>query len=87
MAKHTFTIPFSAPIEEVVSKTKAFIEQSGGSFNGDLQSGSFSGKTPIGKVACDYSVKTDGICLTITQKPMIAPNSTIESTIRKHFKV
>jgi len=69
---------------EDIGKTLASVERTvrggGGSFSGNEQNGSFSGKGVDGK----YSVG-DKITITITKKPMFASDSMVKSAISDYF--
>ena len=67
-------------IEEVENDTCKKIEANGGIFN--VKSKSFS----HGGVEGFYSIGSNSITVTITQKPMLAPESLVKSRITDYFK-
>ena len=85
MAKCNFSIDFKGSAEDLVAKMKKAIEDAGGTFSGDTQSGSFSVKTPVGKIAGTYTISGQTIHITITEKPWIVSCSKIEEAIKKYM--
>lgn len=79
---HIFTISLAGKdITSEINKIKAAMVN-GGTFEGDIASGKFSGSGVEGY----YLVKPGAqIEITITKKPFIAPMSLVESRIRSYF--
>ena len=77
-----FSFEISKPrnIEEVENDTREKIEADGGTF--DLKSKRFSN----GGVEGFYSVGSNSVTVTITQKPMFAPESLVKSRITDYFR-
>jgi hypothetical protein len=83
---HSFTIKFNGDLNTLLPKVRDKIIGEGGSFKGDTTRGSFSGETPLGAVFLDYETVSDSaIRFTVTDKPFLVPNSTIESTVRGYL--
>ena len=82
----TFTVPVG-DVSSAINKVKeAVAKQSGATFNGDTSKGSFSGSTAVGTVEGNYTVNGNNVSITITKKPFVVPQSTVESKIRDWFK-
>ena len=83
---HSFTVNFKGDLSSLLENVKQKIAKEGGNFNGDASSGSLSGNTALGTVFLDYQVQNgNAIQFTVTKKPMLAPNSSIESTVRGYL--
>jgi len=83
---HSFKTTVDGDLTSLLQKVKDKIISKGGSFNGDTNGGSFSGETPLGKVFLDYKVLAGNtIQFTVTDKPFLVPNSTIESNVREYL--
>jgi hypothetical protein len=83
---HSFTVKINSDLSSVLKKVENTITSNGGTFNGSISSGSFSGKTAIGMVKGEYRcIPSNEVEITITDKPFVAPYSKIESTIRGYF--
>jgi hypothetical protein len=83
---HTFTVKFNGELSALLDKVKDTVSGGGGSLSGDASRGKILGNTPVGKVAVDYVVLDDSqIQFTVVDKPFVAPNSMIESTIREYL--
>jgi hypothetical protein len=78
----TFTTTFSGSASEMVNKAKATASNAGADFNGDEESGTFSGKGVNGR----YSVNGNSVEITITDKPFFAPWGMVEDKIKSFFK-
>jgi len=68
--------------ESLVSKIRNWIEQEGGTFSGDTNSGCIVIKTFMGTVKGHYVVNGNDCELEITEKPFLVSNGIIESTIK-----
>jgi hypothetical protein len=83
---HTFTATFHGDPSALLQKVKTKITGDGGRFNGDTTGGSFSGKTAVGEVSLKYQIQASNtIHFTITDKPFLLPNGTVESTVRSYI--
>ena len=83
---HAFTVQLSSEIPLVLKKVESEITCNGGSFKGNEEEGSFDGKTLLGLIKGEYCcISGNEIRITITHKPLLVPNSVIESEIRKYF--
>ena len=81
MANFSFNVRKPNNLSAVLRQTGQKIRNSGGSFSGDETSGFFSGSGVEGR----YSVGNN-IFITITKKPLIAPQSMIISKITEYFE-
>ena len=82
----SFTVKINSDLSSILKKVENTITSNGGTFNGSISSGSFSGKTAIGMVKGEYCcISSNEVEITITDKPFVAPYSKIESTIREYF--
>jgi len=83
---HSFKVTVSETLAERLKKTEAEIRQSGGSFEGTMEAGRFSGKSVLGPVVGEYCrISESEIKITITDKPFVVPYSIIEDQIRNYF--
>lgn len=85
MAKCNFSIDFEGPIAPLIEKASNEIIAAGGSFNGDINSGSFQIPTPLGKVSGSYTVRGNAINFEITNKPIVISCAKIEAELRKRL--
>lgn len=85
MADCNFSIGFTGSAADMVAKIKSQIEQQGGSFNGDENSGSFSVKVLGSTIAGSYTITGSEINITITDKPFFISCSQIESFLKGHI--
>jgi len=65
-----------------VSEAKKVATENGATFRGDTTSGSFSGKGVKGR----YKMEGKTVKVTITDKPTLAPWSTVESRVKEFFQ-
>jgi hypothetical protein len=83
----SFDVPVTSNLAGVLDRVRANITNSGGNFNGDTQSGQFSGEVPMmGGFEGQYQVNGETITITITEKPFLIPCTLIESKIREFFR-
>ncbi len=80
-----FSINFNGNVEALVGKAKNAITGAGGSFNGDIRSGSFGIKTFLGEVVGLYEISNQQLNIEISKKPMLVPCSEIENQLRKYL--
>jgi hypothetical protein len=83
---HSFNakLNIKGELSSQLDKVKKSITGQGGSFDGDAKAGKFTVKTPLGNVSLSYTVLPDNqLAFKVTDKPMLVPNSTIESKIRE----
>jgi len=78
----TFNFSFARPqnIAQAVQTVRSSILEKGGTFTGNEQQGNFRAKGITGQ----YRV-TDVVNVTITEKPLVVPNSVIEREVRSYF--
>ena len=79
----SFYIKKPADIAGTLKAVEEKVKGSGGTFSGDVKSGSFTNAG--GEVAGKYFVGDD-IRITIVKKPVFYPNGAVESKIRDYFE-
>ena len=77
----SFQIPKPKNLSQVLVRTSKTIRGGGGAFTGNEEYGSFSGSGVKGTYAVG-----EQISITITEKPFLAPESLVKSTITDFFK-
>ena len=83
MAKaKTFSVDTTKNPDTLVSEARQVAEENDATFEGDRNSGSFSGNGVEGS----YEVEGKTIMVTITDKPTLAPWSTVESRVKEFFQ-
>jgi hypothetical protein len=88
MTKCNFQLPFSGNSAELLRKVKQGIEKTGGTFNGDKTSDSFSVKSQfIGKVECTYSINDQNVNIIITKKPLYIGCKKIKKELQRLLKI
>jgi len=80
-----FSINYPKHKEELVSKLRDAILNSGGRFEGNNSEGSFQGNTPVGSFEGNYVITDDEIEVAINNKPFLITCSRIESEINKYL--
>ena len=78
----TFSIKATKNPGTLVSEAKKVAKENGATFRGDTTSGSFSGKGVKGR----YKMEGKTVKVTITDKPTLAPWSTVESKVKGFFQ-
>jgi hypothetical protein len=83
MAKaKTFSVNTTKNPDTLVSEAKQVAEENDATFKGDTNSGSFSGNGVEG----NYEIEGQMVEVTITNKPTLAPWSTVESRVKEFFQ-
>ncbi len=77
----TFSIKATKNPSTLVSEAKKVAKENNATFKGDTTSGSFSGKGVKGR----YKIEGGTVKVTITDKPTLAPWSTVESKVKEFF--
>jgi hypothetical protein len=85
MAKCNFNVSTSEPIGQLIDKAKKAITAAGGTFQGNVENGSYSIPTPLGKITGTYAVNGSSIAFTITDKPFLVGCSKIEEELKKYL--
>jgi hypothetical protein len=85
MSACQFNIPFTHSAEEILNKAKNAVESNGGSFTGDLQTGTFHVSLLSNTVEGSYLVEGNNLQLTIDKKPIFVPCNAIESFLIKQL--
>lgn len=83
MSDCNFSFTLSQPASIMVNKAKTAIENAGGSFAGNDDSGTFTLSTMAGKIEGNYSINNTNFAINITSKPMFVPCSLIENELKK----
>jgi hypothetical protein len=78
----TFSVDIMKNPDTLVSEARQVAEENDATFKGDRNSGSFSGNGVEGS----YDVEGEDLTVTITDKPTLAPRSTVESRVRAFFQ-
>ena len=84
MSKCNFSIGFSGTPEEVYNKAKSAVEKQGGTFTGDVNSGSFSINV-FGNISGSYTVSGSQLNIVIEEKPMMIPCTAIENVLKSQI--
>ncbi len=83
-SKHSFIVRVKEELSAILNRIKAKITGSGGNFAGNAECGSFASKSRLGIIKGGYrSISVNEIEITIEDKPLLVPYSTIESEIKK----
>ena len=83
---HSFTAKFAGDPNALLQRVKTKIISEGGSFSGDTAGGNFSGNTALGEVSLKYQIQAGNtVQFTVTDKPFLLPNGTVESTVRSYL--
>lgn len=77
-----FSIPFSGNLQPVLDKARATVEEQGGTFNGDNNSGEFSLSAFGNNIAGSYAVNGSQLEILISDKPFFVPCNAIESYLK-----
>ena len=75
---HSFDIELKQSAKVLIGKLKDVAQKSGWSFQGDTNSGSFSGDGVVGEYVCEG----ENLHITLLDKPFIAPWSLVENRLR-----
>jgi len=78
----SFEIPKPQNIKKTLLSTRRKIISGGGSFSGDEKSGRFSGRGVDGI----YYTGDSAIRITITRKPPLYPESSVQTAIEDYFR-
>ncbi|MEJ7767422.1 MAG: hypothetical protein WKF89_06405 [Chitinophagaceae bacterium] len=84
MSKCNFTITFPGTTDDVLAKTRTAIEEQGGEFMGDVNSGTFNVQV-MGLISGTYQISGQMMNIEIDSKPMFIPCSQIESFMKSKF--
>jgi hypothetical protein len=81
-----FSIPFSGSSKDVLSTAKHAVQNQGGSFRGDENSGMFQISVMGSPIRGSYTVEGQDLNITIDTKPFLIPCSTIENFLRAQLR-
>lgn len=76
-----FKIPFSGSVQQVLNLAKSAVENQGGNFDGDENSGSFQ-VSVMGTIKGSYTVMGNELELSIDSKPMFVSCGMIEGFLK-----
>ena len=85
MSACNFSIPFSGDAEKILDKARSAVESQSGSFNGDLNAGTFDLSVMGNNIAGSYTVAGQILNITIDSKPFLVPCSMIEGFLTKQL--
>lgn len=85
MAACNFTIPFSGAPQDVLRKAQSAVQQQGGTFNGDTNSGDFHVSVFGNTIKGSYTVEGQSLEIVIDSKPFLIPCSTIEGFLKSQI--
>jgi hypothetical protein len=71
--------------DQAIAKAKAEAAKNGGSFSGDLSSGSFAAKKSFATLKGCYTITGKTAKITITEKPFFVDEETVKKEVRKFF--
>ena len=83
---YSFNIDFKESSEKLIEKAEVIIENAGGTFTGDISSGSFSVSTPMGAVKGNYVISDQTIKIAILNKPLLISFDIIKSKLEQYLK-
>lgn len=84
--KHSFFVKVKDGISSIIEKIKSKITGNGGKFEGNLEHGSFGGKSVLGTIKGEYiTISENEIEIVITDKPFILPYKIIECRVREYL--
>jgi hypothetical protein len=81
-----FSIPFSGASTEVLSRAKSAVQNQGGAFHGDSNTGVFQVNVLGSVIKGSYVVEGQELNITIESKPFLIPCSTIEGFLRNQIR-
>jgi hypothetical protein len=81
-----FSIPFSGTSVEVLNRAKSAVQNQGGAFKGDQQSGAFQVNVLGSAIKGSYRVSGQELNITIESKPFLIPCNTIENFLRTQIR-
>ena len=85
MAACNFTIPFSGDPQDVLRKAQSAVQQQGGTFTGDNNSGRFDVSVFGNTIKGSYTVQGQSLEIVIESKPFLIPCSTIEGFLKSQI--
>ena len=85
MSACNFSIPFSGSPETVLAKAKSTVQNQGGTFTGDTNSGNFSVSVFGNAIVGSYTVNGQELAIVIDSKPFLIPCSTIEGFLKNQI--
>lgn len=80
-----FTVTIEQPIESLIEKARKGITSSGGTFEGDVQRGTYSIPVPTGTIKGSYTVTDKQIAFEISAKPAIPTCKRIEKELKDYL--
>jgi hypothetical protein len=81
-----FTIPFSGDPTDVINRAKSAVQNQGGAFRGDLNSGSFQISVLGSAIKGSYTISGQELNVNIDSKPFLVPCNTIENFLKNQIR-
>jgi hypothetical protein len=85
MAACKFSVSFSGPAEGVIAKAKNAVQNQGGQFTGDSNSGTFHVSVFGNTIEGNYSIAENNMHIEILSKPFLLPCSAIEGFLKSQL--
>ena len=82
----SFSIPFSGPSSEVLTRAKAAVQNQGGAFKGNENAGAFEISAFGSAIRGSYTVSGQNLLISIDSKPFFLPCNTIEGFLRNQIR-
>lgn len=73
-------------MSRTLERAKREAAKFGSRWNGDVERGDYTLRTPLGTVEGTYSVTGSTICFSIAKKPMVIPCSLIERVLDQFLR-
>ncbi len=81
-----FDVEVQGDVTTAFQKVKARVEGSGGQLVSDQNAGTILGTVPLmGALRAEYSVAGSTVTVTVTQKPLLVPCSSIQAKVEEFF--
>jgi hypothetical protein len=81
-----FSIPFSGMPKDVLGRAKSAVQNQGGAFRGDENSGLFQVSVLGSAIKGSYTITGQELNITIESKPFLIPCNTIENFLRNQIR-
>jgi hypothetical protein len=81
-----FTIPFSGTPDNVVNRAKSAVQNQGGTFRGDQNTGAFQISIMGSAIRGSYTISGQELNVTIESKPFLIPCNTIENFLKSQMR-
>jgi hypothetical protein len=81
-----FSIPFTGSTTDVLTRAKSAVQNQGGAFRGDDNTGVFQVSVLGSMIKGSYVVEGQELNITIDSKPFLIPCNTIEGFLRNQIR-